>query len=108
MTKKAAHVLAASEDGAPLDTRLSQNAETSMTVVHDNNLALALRYAASGKLVFPVDEKKQPLGANWEEDATTDPEKIRDLWRRHPNASVGTALKLRQGFDGQPELVRLA
>jgi hypothetical protein len=57
--------------------------------VHENNLALALRYAAAGLRVFPVNENKQPLVAHWPLDATTDPEKIRNWWRRHPNAGVG-------------------
>jgi len=57
---------------------------------HNHNRELALRYAAAGRRVFPVDATtKQPLVAHWKEDATTDPVKINALWSRHPNAGVG-------------------
>ena len=53
----------------------------------------ALAYAAKGIPVFPVGkgkEGKAPFTQNGFHDASTDPEKIRAWWTRHPSAKIGT------------------
>ena len=47
----------------------------------------ALAYAARGWAVFPAAETKNPLTPNGVLDATTDPEKIAEWWRRMPDAN---------------------
>jgi putative DNA primase/helicase len=51
-------------------------------------LEAALRYAASGRPVFPCNGKRPyvPRGLH---DATTDPALIEDWWRRWPEANIG-------------------
>jgi hypothetical protein len=55
-------------------------------------LEAALAYAASGWPVFPCKPwpSKAPLTAHGYRDATTDPAKIREWWRRWPGAIIGT------------------
>jgi Bifunctional DNA primase/polymerase, N-terminal/Toprim domain len=55
----------------------------------NGNLELALRYAAAGLRVFPVNGRKEPWVKHWKEDATINPQQIRDLWSRRFNAGVG-------------------
>lgn len=55
-------------------------------------LAAALRYAARGWPVFPCrPESKEPATAHGFKDATTDPDVIRQWWRRMPAANVAIA-----------------
>lgn len=53
----------------------------------------ALGYAAMGWAVFPLQPKgKEPLdGSRGFKDATTDQEKIRKWWGRHPDMNIGLA-----------------
>jgi hypothetical protein len=85
--------------------------------IHEDNLALAHRYAAAGMPVFPVNEKKKPMVEHWKEDATTDPEKIDEFWRSRLNAGVALHLEpcrlividadRRDSLDGVSELEKL-
>lgn len=54
-------------------------------------MRLALEAAAAGHHVFPLRPRsKKPAVSEWEEAATTDPDQIRDWWRRSPR-NVGIA-----------------
>ena len=57
-----------------------------------NCLTAALDYAAGGWYVFPCNGKR-PLTENGQDDATIDPDKIREWWARWPNANVAIAAK---------------
>lgn len=50
-------------------------------------MTAALRYARRGWRVFPLLGKLPPFKA-WQNEATTDPRRIRRWWRRWPNANV--------------------
>ena len=53
-------------------------------------LEIALQYAARGWAVFPLSASKIPFkGSHGHLDATTDPARIRELWRGRPNANIG-------------------
>lgn len=55
-----------------------------------NMMQAALRYAASGKPIFPVNpQNKQPLVKDWRNVATTDEAQIRKWWARFPQAMIG-------------------
>jgi hypothetical protein len=60
----------------------------------DPLMEAALKYAAHGLGVFPLQwGTKHPFGGtNGVKDATTDPERIRQMWSRFPNAGIGMAL----------------
>jgi len=51
-------------------------------------LAHALRYAAMGWPVFPLQGKKPIAGSHGFKDATTDPDKIRSWWRLNYNIGI--------------------
>jgi len=51
-------------------------------------LAWALSYAATGRRVFPLADKRSPL-VGWGKGATTDPGIIREWWARWPTALIG-------------------
>jgi putative DNA primase/helicase len=53
--------------------------------------AAAQRYAALGYAVFPCGESKAPLTVRGFHDASTDPAKIADWWKRWPDAAIGIA-----------------
>lgn len=61
-----------------------------------HNLAVALRFASSGFLVFPChsegDKAKAPRIKGWQEAASADEAAIRDWWSRWPDALVGLHL----------------
>lgn len=52
-------------------------------------LDAALAYAARGWRVFPCDETKHPLTPHGFHDASSDPDRIRRWWGRHPTALIG-------------------
>lgn len=53
-------------------------------------ISAALAYAEIGWAVLPVDPKtKQPLTIRGATDATTDPDRVKKLWSRHPEAAIG-------------------
>ncbi len=60
----------------------------------------ALEYAALGWAVFPLKKgtKDGHLTKSWSEAATTDADKIRDWWRKYPDANVAVACG--QASDG--------
>lgn len=53
-------------------------------------ISAALAYAEIGWAVLPVDPKtKQPLTSRGATDATTDLDRVKKLWSRHPEAAIG-------------------
>lgn len=64
-----------------------------------NRATAALTYTCRGWPIIPVVPKaKVPLIAHGLKDATTDPERIRDWWRRSQNANIGLVTGERSGF----------
>jgi putative DNA primase/helicase len=65
-------------------------------------LAAALAYAKRGWPVFPCRGKQPAIGkkkgGQGYKDATTDPDRIREWWRRFPNANIGIATGSPSGF----------
>lgn len=59
------------------------------------NLEHALKYASIGWHVFPLapDHKIPLAGSSGFNDATTDPEKIKQMWERTPKANIGVWAK---------------
>ena len=60
----------------------------------------ALSYAAKGLPVFPLQPGgKKPLpGSNGFKDATTDVDKIKELWAAHPDANIGMPTGIQSGL----------
>lgn len=53
-------------------------------------LTAALQYAAEGLRVFPLQTRgKRPRIKRWQEEATADPDRIREWWGRWPEANIG-------------------
>jgi hypothetical protein len=78
--------------GAQPGYRLCEGEERGMT--GDHNLAVALRLAAVGLHVFPCrSDNKRPAIADWDENSTTDPARIRAWWRVRHGALVGLDLR---------------
>jgi hypothetical protein len=85
-----------------------------------DTLETALRYAAAkGLRVFPLQQGTKRLfgGTNGANGATTDAERVRQMWGRFPNADIGMALSDELGAvdvdqkseeDGEATLVALA
>lgn len=60
---------------------------------HGSFLDHALLYAQAGLAVLPLRPKgKTPLPRHGVKDATTDPQRLRDSWRRWPAANLGVAV----------------
>ncbi len=58
----------------------------------DCMLELALEYSRRGWRVFPVGRDKRPFNeTHGFKDASCDEAKIREMWRKHPNANVAIA-----------------
>ena len=51
----------------------------------------ALEYAEMGWAVFPLDGKRPYKGTHGHLDATTEPKKIRRMWKERPEANIGIA-----------------
>jgi hypothetical protein len=83
----------------PLST-LTDDEEAAVTTTTDTTLLdEALAYAAAGIRVFPcLPAGKTPLTTNGFLDATTDPERIRSWWARHPDANIAAPTGS-PGFD---------
>jgi hypothetical protein len=67
--------------------------------IEAQNLAAALDLVKAGFAIFPARVhwkdgrwKKNPIGSGWQ-IGTTDPERVRLLWRRHSSAVPGIALR---------------
>ncbi len=83
----------------------------------DDGLAWALRYAAAGLLIFPVNANKKPLTTHGFKDATSDPAAI-EAWRRKwPHCEFGWAVPagvvvvdvdIKHGKNGYADFKRLA
>ncbi|WP_167760482.1 bifunctional DNA primase/polymerase [Blastococcus sp. CT_GayMR16] len=61
----------------------------------DPKAVAAQGWARKGWPVFPLDGK-HPL-VKWQDAATTDPARVRALWRKHPGANVGVVTGVRSG-----------
>jgi RecA-family ATPase len=70
-----------------------------------STLDLALEYAAQGLRVFPCHEKNEPHAGrsspyflkalnftSWATDASSDPDRVRELFTQFPNAMIGIAM----------------
>jgi Bifunctional DNA primase/polymerase, N-terminal/AAA domain len=58
-----------------------------------SKLEWALEHARKGFPVFPLrPNAKEPAISNWQEEATTDENKIKSLWAAHPDANIGSPL----------------
>jgi hypothetical protein len=80
-------------------------------------LALALRYAAHGLLIFPVNANKKPLTLHGFKDAATDPAVIEAWCLKWPHCDFGWALPadivavdidVKHGKNGYDDFKRLA
>ena len=58
-----------------------------------DRLSSALALAEQGFRIFPLSprSKKPPRDFAWKEEATTDPDRIREWWKADPNFNVGVA-----------------
>ena len=52
-------------------------------------LDAALEWASPGRPVFPCGPDKKPLTSHGFKDASIDPDAIREMWSRHPDAMIG-------------------
>lgn len=56
-------------------------------------LRLALEYAARGLKVFPVEgSEDRALVKDWRATAAPDQERVREWWKKWPDASIGIAV----------------
>lgn len=69
-----------------------------LTRVPSSLTEAALHYARLGWPVFPVDIKKEPLTAHGYKDATTDPAKIRAMFRNPKVAGIAVPTGTRTGI----------
>lgn len=86
---------------------------------NDSKLNLALNYAAKGMAVFPCEVNgKKPITAHGFQDASTDPEVIRQWWTSTPEANIGCSMgeisgivlldiDMKNGKDGKAALYDL-
>ena len=49
--------------------------------------------------VLPCSAEKRPLPKDWPNTASSDPARIRALWKEHPGPLVGVVTGVRSGFD---------
>ena len=54
-----------------------------------NMLDAALEWASRGRPVFPCGPDKKPLTSHGFKDASIDPDEIRQMWSKHPDAMIG-------------------
>lgn len=59
-------------------------------MLHTSNLDIALSFAERGFVVFPCDHYANPKRPKlkWTQEATSNPEMIRRMWKKWPNALV--------------------
>lgn len=57
----------------------------------------SLRYAKRGKPTFPCRSDKAPATPNGFKDASADPERLAELWRRYPGQKMGMPTGSRSG-----------
>ena len=70
---------------------MGQNVATAM-IGNKTHLPKALRYAAAGLRIFPVNADKQPLTQHGFKDATSDPAVIEAWWQKWPHCEFGWAV----------------
>jgi hypothetical protein len=76
----------------------------------------AIGLAARGLAVFPLPPGARRPAGRWQEECTTDPERVRELWREGDNVGVGCRASRIVGLDldvhgdedGPAQLARLA
>src|SRR5687767_7254929 len=78
----------------------------------------ALRYARTGKPIFPCRADKRPYTEHGFKDATSDEERVREWWAQWPEALIGMPtgsasglvvidVDLKEGCDGETSLAIL-
>lgn len=81
---------AGQQQSPPVNPEIIMRALGMLAQVPSNLTEAALHYAAHGWPVFPTNIKKKPLTAHGYKDATTDPAKIRAMFRNPRSAGVAT------------------
>ena len=78
------------QENSSLDKEVLSKSLAALSRVPSDLIEAALHYAAHGLPVFPTSIKKEPLTAHGYKDATTDPAKIRAMFRNPRAAGVAT------------------
>lgn len=77
-------------DGDPASMRTLEDQIEAIDTAPPRMLEAALAYAALGWPVFPLRaNEKRPATRNGFKNATTDPDRIRAWWMRHPDHNIG-------------------